>query len=448
MKKLVSLFLAVCCVGALVSGCNKAGNAAPTSSAAQSTAQAGSSAAVNTSKNIAISVMINSANWKSDDPWLALTIDAFEKLYPNVALNVTGYEESEEGKKLMIMAQSDSLPDIFWTGKQDARNMAKAGELADISQYYDSAWKARLLSGALDQFTFDGKQYGANRIVSAEMWYYNKALFDKYKLTIPTTWDQFTSDIKVFKQNGITPIAQSAKDNWAQWGYYVIQARYGFFSRIDNILAGKDKFDNPDFISCFTRLQELKDMGAYPSNISTITYNQCLDMFDAGKAAMINTGTWDISKMDASSNAGNIVMNWGPTFTGSKYPQNISSKVYGTALYCGKNILKDQDKVNAIIAYFKYKDSNAGCDIILNQAKCIPCVKLDQFNPDISKLGPVTQKTMTILNDSVPTIPDEPGVYVTDSSFIDALWNSFAGVETGTMTPKQAMDALDTWNAN
>ena len=46
--------------------------------------------------------------------------------------------------------------------------------------------------------------------------YYNKAIFDKYGLEVPTTYDEYVQVCDTLKENGVTPVAlaSTADDAW------------------------------------------------------------------------------------------------------------------------------------------------------------------------------------------------------------------------------------------
>ena len=44
--------------------------------------------------------------------------------------------------------------------------------------------------------------------------YYNVDIFKKYNIAIPTTWEEFLAACKKLKDAGVTPIANSLKDQW------------------------------------------------------------------------------------------------------------------------------------------------------------------------------------------------------------------------------------------
>ena len=79
-----------------------------------------------------------------------------------------------------------------------------------------SDWKDKFLPGAFDPYEFeDGQIYSAPLGMSAtSILYYNKALFDKHNVKVPTTWEEMMAAVKTFNDNGITPIALGNKAPW------------------------------------------------------------------------------------------------------------------------------------------------------------------------------------------------------------------------------------------
>ena len=44
----------------------------------------------------------------------------------------------------------------------------------------------------------------------------------------------------------------------------------------------------------------MRDNGVFPSNVSTMSYDQSVEAFLGGNAAMLNSGVWDTKKFDQS----------------------------------------------------------------------------------------------------------------------------------------------------
>lgn len=105
--------------------------------------------------------------------------------------------------------------------------LGQAGK-SDMKLQYDAAnnavdltgesWVSRLDPVVADQSSLDGKLYGAEvwDVVAANYWVmvYNKDLFAKYNISVPTTFDEFEKASATLKQNGITPVYEPVSDGW------------------------------------------------------------------------------------------------------------------------------------------------------------------------------------------------------------------------------------------
>ena len=93
------------------------------------------------------------------------------------------------------------------------KDLIDQGLVADTTDLWDKH-KAEYSQGLRDAFTFNGKVYGFAYVV--EYWgvWYNKEVFAKYNLKVPTTWAEFLKVCDTLKANGVTPMLQSVQQRW------------------------------------------------------------------------------------------------------------------------------------------------------------------------------------------------------------------------------------------
>jgi raffinose/stachyose/melibiose transport system substrate-binding protein len=262
-------------------------------------------------------------------------LDAFQEKYPNVELDIQTDTYDAYSNKIKTFAASDSVPDVTTMfGFSALENIAKTGTLMDITEFAttDQEIKDTLNDGALGAATYDGKVYYLPAEVTVEGMFYNKALFDKYNLTIPTNFDELKKCIEVFKSNGIIPISLAGKESFPSLhlGQYFLERTKGS-SALSKIAAGEEKFENPDFMNGLTMYKELVDMGAFPENIGSVSYDMSRQYFVTGKAAMINDGSWNIAQYDSKDDpefGKNIVFTPFPAFTANA--NGVQDSVAGT----------------------------------------------------------------------------------------------------------------------
>jgi raffinose/stachyose/melibiose transport system substrate-binding protein len=154
--------------------------------------------------------------------WLQ-TVKDFEKIHPNVTINVQAIQNEDLDGKLQTALNSGGGPDVFLQrggGKMDA--MVKAGQLMDIASSVNSASKSAISSAAFAGYEEGGKTYAMPVDVLPEGIWYSKDLFSAAGITTtPTTMAELNADITKLKATGVAPVAVGAKDAWpaAHWYY-------------------------------------------------------------------------------------------------------------------------------------------------------------------------------------------------------------------------------------
>ena len=131
------------------------------------------------------------ADIEEQAPQVYAVVQEFMKQNPDIKIELTGEAQDEHTQKIKLASQSDTLPDLFYSLKGDADTMAEAGLLADISEDImdDQEFVDGFLPGMLDVMEKDGAIYGLPAEIFCNGIWYNKALFDKYGLEIPVTYD-------------------------------------------------------------------------------------------------------------------------------------------------------------------------------------------------------------------------------------------------------------------
>ena len=137
--------------------------------------------------------------------------------------------------------------------------------------------------------TADGKIVAFPANMEVQGWVFNKALFDKYSLAIPTTYDELKAVVPVFKKNNVDTIAYGSKEGWAVWGFQHWLELWGIWQQAQATCSRTHtvKAVDADFQNAYEAEAELYALGAFPANNSTMSFDQAVSQFNAGKAAMI-----------------------------------------------------------------------------------------------------------------------------------------------------------------
>ncbi|AJS60881.1 extracellular solute-binding protein [Paenibacillus sp. IHBB 10380] len=228
---------------------------------------------------------------------------------PQVELDAQAIPPDGYRQRLSTVAAGNELPDIFfvYAGSQSAE-LHKAGLLQPITEVIEKnpEWKDNFMPGAFDAFTFEqDKIYSAPISMSAtSILYYNTSIFEKYKVKVPTTWDEMLTAIKVFNENKITPIALGNKAPWVAQSTIIgsLADRVTGTEWFKNASAQKGaKFTDPEFIQSLGYFKQLVDNKAFQEGANSIDNTQAEQYFIQGEAAMMISGAWTLTNLAASA---------------------------------------------------------------------------------------------------------------------------------------------------
>lgn len=223
---------------------------------------------------------------------------AYAKQNPNVNFKVQTVAQATSDQKLQILAASNDIPTVFNVNTPDLElSMAKAGKLLNMEQTFKSLGiYNKLVPAAVSlekrELAVPGL-YSLPLELNVEGFWFNKKLFQKYHLAVPTTWDQMMQDAKVLKAHGVQPFAVDGKDAWPITrliGGYIV--RYYGADAMRQVKDGKLKMTAPGFIQAAQTVQNMGKLGYLGQGEDAMDYNTARDLFVQDKAAMYYMGSW------------------------------------------------------------------------------------------------------------------------------------------------------------
>jgi len=315
-KKLLCLFAAMTLTASMV-GCGKTN---PPEGGATTAPESGTGSTGSTEKPVLKMWHITPSDAEGNRTILLNAIKAAEEKF-NVKIEETGTENEQYKTKIKSAMAGNSGPDLFFTWAAGfSQPFVDGGKVLALDDYLGEA-KDKLLAGITDNFTYNGKVYGIPYQMQVGALFCNTELFDKYNVKIPETYEELLTAIKVFKDNGVTPLICGAKDLWpAMWYYDVLALRTAGAQLCNDALMGKASFDSPEFVLAAEKLVELTKAGAFGPNAMSVSWDNANVDFAQGKGAMLFNGNWVTGNVNAETSTvkGKIKAVRFPTISGGK----------------------------------------------------------------------------------------------------------------------------------
>lgn len=235
-------------------------------------------------------------------------VDRFIADNPNVEVEVVALQNDPFKSKLKVAMGANNPPDIFptWSGGP-LYEYVKAGQVADLTAMMNKDnYKDRFLDGAISMIRFDDKYYGVPvENVAVAVVFYNKEIFQRFNLNVPTTYDELLDVAATLIENNIAPFALANKTKWTGSMHYMyLVDRIGgpdVFRKAATRSGGS--FEDPVFTQAGNMLQDLVKMGAFNEGFNALDYDtgQSRTLMYSGNAAMELMGTWNISTVKAEN---------------------------------------------------------------------------------------------------------------------------------------------------
>jgi raffinose/stachyose/melibiose transport system substrate-binding protein len=234
----------------------------------------------------------------------AEAIKKFEASHPGVTVKFEekGFEQIQKTASMVL--NSDQAPDImeYNKGNATAGLLSKQGLLTDLSaEAAKRGWDKELPGGLQTTAKYDergvmgaGKWYGVTNYGEFVMVYYNKAMFDKQGVKVPTTFDEFTAALDTFAKAGITPLATAGAEYPAQQIFYQLalsKAQRPWVNALQSY-QGKVDFHGPEFTYAAQTFSDWVSKGYIAKNSSGLKAEDMGVAFMNGKFPMMISGSW------------------------------------------------------------------------------------------------------------------------------------------------------------
>jgi raffinose/stachyose/melibiose transport system substrate-binding protein len=334
-------------------------------------------------------------------------ISAFNKQYPNIKVNYKLVNISDWVATLRPALVSGKGPDIFdmQPGAYVTQFKGFAEDLTPVAKAaLGSGWKSKVAPIGVTGLSTGGK-LTAMPVGStyAGMLWINQDLFDKYKLSAPTTLAQWVQDCKTFKAAGQGCFVQGA----AQEGFdqdtlqsIANSVEPGLWTKMS---LGTAKWSDPGMVKTLSIWKSLFTDGIMQSGaVGAQQYPDANNDFLTQKYAMVMMGTWYTqyttktaltAALSAAGTSGAKTFTMTPIAFPDVAGAGNTSEMYGDADF-GLAVNSKSKVRGAAETFVKWVTATtAGQQVVANQLNDFPSLKSVSPNFDkIALVNPATQK--------------------------------------------------------
>jgi raffinose/stachyose/melibiose transport system substrate-binding protein len=307
--------------------------------------------------------------------------------YPKITFDVQGIDFNQFQNILKTKISAGDAPDIFMGRPAMFADLIKAGHVMSMD---GQAFLNNVIPAALESMKVDGKTYSAGTILEGMGIFYNKDVFTKNDIKVPTTHSELIAVAEKLKANGVVPFAHGFKDGWTaqadfQSDFYGLPLSQKPTFYMD-IVAGKNKFK--DFPEFKVSLQRYKDRLNFSSGDEFGTdYSKSVSMLANGDAAMVLQGTWAIAEFIKANPKANL------GFFTTPNSDTPGESVLGLGAGGTWLVSSQTKKPDAVWKFFEQLTSQEGAAIdtadgtVISAVKGAPTTGLNPMVLDILKIS-------------------------------------------------------------
>ncbi len=217
---------------------------------------------------------------------------------PTISLD---WERMDWGEKFQSQMQAKfaagDVPDIMIGKAQDVATYYPSGNLAPIA----ASLMRYVREPSLPAVTIHGTAYGIPYNAFYQGVFYNKDLFAKYGLNVPSTREELSALVQSLRARHIVPFAAHFEESW-YGGNILMQFAIGSLFSVtpdwgDRFRAREVSFSGSQAMRrCFASVREILDETW--SDALSIDQTECDERFARGEAAMYVTGSWTLQNID------------------------------------------------------------------------------------------------------------------------------------------------------
>ncbi|MCI9464053.1 MAG: extracellular solute-binding protein [Lachnospiraceae bacterium] len=243
-----------------------------------------------------------SAQSAENDTLMNVLIPKFEEENPGIKVNAVSHEWADLHEKLLISAQSGTLPDVARLDSAWIPEFEKMGILTaldeEMSDYADIA--SGLLDSAMSTAQVGGHSYGLALNTNSKILFYNVQAFSDAGIDVPQTMDEFVEAVR--------KLAGTNENGQQVWGYNE-PALAGwnlcpFIWSMGGAITNEEGTAASGYINSTETIEAIQMMADLYAEGAITGWNSgdipMTDGFGTGRYMMLLEGPWKIAEMEGA----------------------------------------------------------------------------------------------------------------------------------------------------
>ncbi|MDI9217148.1 ABC transporter substrate-binding protein [Clostridium tertium] len=336
---------------------------------------------------------------------------------------------------LKVKLDSGEAPDIFCADADPLNLVTRVNPEKNVLEVTNEEWVSRMDKNVIPSISYNDKVYGIT-FPGKKMYFYvyNKEIFEKLGLKVPTTYEEFKNVCQKVKDSGTTPIYEGTQNGWHQvLPLFETGAMYqanheNLYEKLNKNEADLDSI--PELLTIINQLKEFSDLGFYGDDYLSNSVENAKEAMANGEVAMfIAESAWrDEVKADFpdfdTSKLGIFTMPWGDN-------QTIGVNPASNAYFINKN----SKNADAALKFFEFLarpenlqkrlDGQPGLSEV-----CWPEIQ-SKYSEEDKKYIDSLEKGMVV----------QAGVKYVDSQWME-VGKDLESMYTGAMTPEEVLKTI------
>lgn len=249
----------------------------------------GNSAGGDAGKDTVTLVVMGNSN-DMGRPYMDKAFSLYEEKTGN-KLDLQGIPGNNFEQVSLTKFNTGDIPDIFMCfGNETLKAYNPEKNFVDFS---DAAWISDVEDTVIDQAEWNGKIWGLPLWEATNTgFYYNKEIFSKYNIALPTTQDEFMAACETLKSNGVNPLYIGFKDVWPILEQVAMDPIFEDESVREQINTNKITYaDISEMKGMVQWYTDMANKGYLGENFAANSWDYGIDAMGSGEYAMMLT--WD-----------------------------------------------------------------------------------------------------------------------------------------------------------